>query len=254
MYGYTVGVVVVYRLDGRNAMSGRAVRSLIALLSLSTVLAATSVGATTPNGNVMLAQSFAYASRQTSVTISGSLSGPGVNMRIIGEYTPKGSEGVSTVQGVGSSVDVQPNGATFGYVKATSVAALGQLLEVANPRSSEVNVWYKVTNKDPRFDDFFGGASTVAQTFSFSSIGWLRTANYEGTSVIKGVPVYMLVAASHLFIDKNGYNEETLYLSESANSLPIAMTGPIGATGLIYFSKWDATTLSIPKATTTLPH
>jgi hypothetical protein len=32
------------------------------------------------------------------------------------------------------------------------------------------------------------------------------------------------------------------------------MTGPVGATGVIYFSKWNSTTLAIPKATTALPH
>jgi hypothetical protein len=234
-------------------MIGRTLRLLIAILSLITVLVATSTGATTPNGNVIMAQSFVLASHKTSVTLSGTLTGSGTTLRIIGEYTPKASEGVSAVNGVGSSVEIQPNGADYGFVKANSVAALGQLLEITAPKSSEVNVWFKVTSKDARFADFFGGASTVAQTFSFSPIGWLRTANYEGTSVVSGVPVLMLVAASHLFIDKTGYNEETLYLNESSN-LPFAMTGPIGTTGLIYFSKWNSTTLTIPKASAALPH
>jgi hypothetical protein len=235
-------------------MLGRSLRLLIALFSFLTVLVATSAGATTPNGNAIMAESFALASHKTSMTISGTLTGSGTTLTIFGKYTPRASGGVTTVKGVGTSDEVQPNGAKYGYVKANSLAALGQLLEITNPKSSEINVWYKVTSKDSRFADFFGGASTVAQTFSFSPIGWIRTANYEGTAVLKGVSLYMLVAASHLFIDKSGYNEETLYVTDSTQPLPFAMTGPIGTTGLIYFSKWNSTTLTIPNATTALPH
>jgi hypothetical protein len=246
-------------------MIGRALRPLIAV-SVLPVLLATSAGAsittttiattttTTPDGNAIIAASFALASQKTSVTISGTLTGSGTTLSLFGKYTSKASSGVTTVKGVGTSDEVQPNGARYGYVKATSIAALGRLLEIANPKSSEVNVWYKVTSKDSRFADFFGGASTVAQTFSFSPIGWTRTANYEGTSVVRGVSVYALVALSHLFIDKNGYNETTLYVTDSAVPLPLAMTGPIGTTGLIYFSKWNATRLTIPKTTKALPH
>ena len=246
-------------------MIGRVLRPLIAV-SVLPVLLATSAGAsittttiattttTTPDGNAIIAASFALASQKTSVTISGTLTGSGTTLSLFGKYTSKASSGVTTVKGVGTSDEVQPNGARYGYVKATSIAALGQLLEITNPKSSEVNVWYKVTSKDSRFADFFGGASTVAQTFSFSPIGWTRTANYEGTSVVRGVSVYALVALSHLFIDKNGYNETTLYVTDSAVPLPLAMTGPIGTTGLIYFSKWNATRLTIPKTTKALPH
>jgi hypothetical protein len=244
---------------------GRALRPLIAF-SVLTVLVATSAGAsittttiattttTAPDGNAIIAESFALASHKTSMTISGTLTGSGTTLSLFGKYTSKASSGVTTVKGVGTSDEVQPNGARYGFVKATSIAALGQLLEITNPKSSEVNVWYKVTSKDSRFADFFGGASTVAQTFSFSPIGWTRTANYEGTSVVRGVSVYQLVALSHLFIDKSGYNETTLYVTDSAVPLPLAMTGPIGTTGLIYFSKWNATRLTIPKTTTALPH
>jgi hypothetical protein len=242
------------RSDGRTATMGRTARVLVAFLSFLPVLAATTAGAATPNGNAILAESLALASRQSSVTISGTLMGSGATLRIVGEYTPTASEGVSTVNGVGSSDEIQPNGAKYGFVKANSIAALSQLLEIANPKSSEINVWYRVTSKDARFADFFGGASTMAQTFSFSPLGWVRSANFEGTSVLKGVPVYMLVAASHLFVDKSGYNEETLYVTNSSRPLPFAMTGPIGATGLIYFSKWNSTSLTIPDSTTALPH
>jgi hypothetical protein len=247
---------------------------LIALLSFLTVLVATSAGATTtsttttttttntptttttaiPNGNAILVKAFALASRKTSMTIFGTLSGSGATLSILGEYTPKASGGATTVKGIGFSDEVQPNGANYGYVKANSVAALGKQLEIKIPKSSEIDVWYKITSKDPRFADFFGGANTVAQTFSFTPIGWIRSATYEGTAVLRGVRVFMLIAASHLFADKSGYNEETLYVTDSTHPLPFAMTGPIGTTGLIYFTKWNSTTLSIPKATTALPH
>jgi hypothetical protein len=253
---------------------GRTLRLSIALLSFLTLQFATSAGAdtttttttpttatttpttttTTPSGIAILNQSFALASREKSMTISGTLSGPGVTLRIVGDYTAKASEGISTVKGVGTSYEVQPNGAKYGYVRANSIAALRAQLGITKPKSSETNVWFKVTSKDPRFAGFFGGANTVAQTFSFSPIGWIRSANYEGTTVVNGVQVYMLVAASHLFVDQSGYNEETLYVTDSAHPLPFAMTGPVGATGLIYFSKWNSTKIAIPKATTALPH
>jgi hypothetical protein len=240
---------------------------MIAVLSFSPVLVATSADATStttttattttttiPNGNAILTESFALASHKTSMTISGTLLGSGATLSILGAYTPRASGGATTVKGVGFSDEVQPNGAKYGYVKANSVAALGKQLEITNPKSSEINVWYKVTSKDPRFAGFFGGADTVAQTFSFGPIGWIRSATYESTTVLNGVQVYMLIAASHLFAAKSGYNETTLYVTDSAHPLPYAMTGPIGTTGLIYFSKWNSTTLAIPKATTALPH
>ena len=235
-------------------MTGRTLRLLIAPLSCLTVLVATSAGATVPNGDAILAQSFALASQKTSMTFSGTLSKTGTTLSIVGKYTPRASEGVTTVKGTGTSLEVQPNGANYGYVKATSVAALRQLLEIKTPKSSEINVWFRITRNDPRFADFFGGADTVAQTFSFGPNGWMPTATYQGTSVLNGVPVLVLTAASHMFIEKSGFNEEALYVTDSTNPLPSAMTGPIGTTGLIYFSKWNSTSLAIPKSTTALPH
>jgi hypothetical protein len=225
----------------------------MALLSFLPVLVATTAGATIPNGSAIQAESFALASRQTSMTLRGTLTGPGVTLSIFGRYTAKASGGITTVNGTGSSDEVQPNGANYGFVRANSVAALGKLLEITNPKSSEVNVWYKVTGKDPRFADFFGGADTIAQTFSFTPMGWIRSATYESTTVLRGVPVLMLIAASHLFVPKSGYNEEQLYVTDSTHPLPFAMTGPIGTKGLIYFSKWNSTTLAIPNVTTALP-
>jgi hypothetical protein len=236
-------------------MVGRTSRLLIALFSSLPVLVATSARAATPNGDAIIAQSFALASHKTSMTLSGTLKEKGITLSIHGAYTPKGSDGVTTVNGIGSSDEVQPNGAKYGYVRANSIAALNQLLEIKNPKSSEVNVWYKVTSTDSRFADFFGGANTVAQTFSFGPIGWFRTANYEGITEVKGVQVFALVAGAHLFVEKKGgFNETTLYVTDSAHPLPFAMTGPLGMTGLIYFTKWNSTTLSIPTATTALPH
>ena len=154
-------------------MTGKTPRLLIALFSFLTVLVATSAGATTttpttpttttttpatPNGNAIIAESFALASHKKSMTISGTLTGSGTTLSISGKYTSKASGGVTTVKGVGTSDEVQPNGAKYGYVKANSVAALRKQLEITNPKSSEINVWYKVTSKDPRFAGFFGGA------------------------------------------------------------------------------------------------
>lgn len=247
-------------------MSGRTARLWIAPVCLLAVLVATTAGAATtatsttsttttavPNGNAILAEALAWASHQTSMTISGTLSGPGTTWSVLGKYTSRASWGLSTVRGVGASVEVQPNKAKYGYVKANSIAALRRQLEVSSPKSSEVGVWFKVTSNDPRFADLFGGASTIAQAFSFSSLGWIRSGIYEGTEVLNGVQVIVLVAASHMF-DPTGYNEESLYVTDTTHPQPFAMTGPIGTTGLIYFSKWNSTTLAIPKAKIALPY
>ena len=39
----------------------------------------------------------------------------------------------------------------YAFVKGDSIGALGNYLEVKVPKVSEINVWYKITSKDPRF-------------------------------------------------------------------------------------------------------
>jgi hypothetical protein len=251
-------------------MFARTSQLIFALLSFLTVLIATSSGAattttttttttpttttTTPDGTAILVKSLALASHEVSFTMRGTLSGPGVTLSIFARCTPKASGLVTTVRGGGTSDVVEPNKSNYGFVRANSIAALRQQLEISNPTSSEVNVWFKVTSKDSRFADFFGGASTVAQTFSFGPIGWMRSAAYEGNDVLRGVPVYILTAESNMFVANGGYNEVRLYVTDSTRPLPFAMTGPITSTGLLYFSKWNSTTLSTPTSTVALPH
>src|ERR1700689_3591655 len=101
-------------------MIGKTSRWLIASLGLAMVLVATSAGATTtsatttttttttavPNGDAILTASFALASHKTSMTISGTLTGTGTTLTILGQYTPKASGGATTVKGVGFSDEV----------------------------------------------------------------------------------------------------------------------------------------------------
>jgi len=241
--------------SGRNLMFTKSLGAFIALLGSLTVIVATNSGAATPNGNAILAQALADASHKTSMTISGTLTGSGNAVSISGGFTPTASGGVTTEQGLGSSEEIQPNGAHFAFVKASSIAALGTILEVKHPTSNEINVWYRLTSKDPRFADIVGnGAETVAETFSFSPIGWSRSATYESTVVLKGVRVIKLKAASNLFVQNKGFGMETLYVTDTSHPLPFAMTGPVGSSGLIYFSAWDSTTIAIPSAKADLPN
>jgi len=238
----------------RDSTLSKSLRILIVLLSPLTVLVTITAGAATPNGKVVLARALSDASKMTSMTIAGTVSESGTRLSLDGGFTPEASGGATTVQGSGTSVEIQPNGAKYGYVKANSIAALGNQLEIKKPTSSEINVWYKITSKDPRFSDIFGsGADTVAQTFSFSPVGWSRSATYEGTVVLRGVRLIKSSAAANLFVGQNGFAKETLYVTDATRPLPFAMTGPVGTKGLIYFSKWNATTVTIPNATTALP-
>jgi hypothetical protein len=235
-------------------MFSKSLGALIALLGSLTVFVATNSGAATPNGKVLLAQALADASQKSSMTISGTLSASGNVVSISGGFTPIANGGVTTEKGLGSSEEIQPNGAHFAFVKASSIAALGTILEVKHPKSNEINVWYRITSKDPRFADIVGdGAETVAQTFSFSPIGWSRSATYEGTVVLKGVRVFKLNAAANLFVQNKGFGKETLYVTDSTHPLPFALTGPVGSSGLIYFSGWNSTTITIPSAKADLP-
>jgi len=210
--------------------------------------------AAAPNGGLLLAQTFADAAQKTSVSMVGTLTDAGSSVTLNGGFAANANGGVTTERGVGSVDEVQPNGSKYAFVKGDSIGALGNYLEVKVPKVSEINVWYKITSKDPRFTTIVGGgAQTVAQVFSFSSIGWSRTATYEGTAVLKGVRVFKLSASSNLFVEKSGFAKQTLYITDAVHPLPFAMSGPAGTSGLLYFSKWDSTSITLPTTTTNLP-
>jgi len=234
-------------------MYRRALVVLTTLLSSLAVLTNVS-GAAPPNGTALLAQSFTDAAQNTSVAMTGTVSGSGASVTLNGGFAVNANGGVTTAKGLGSVDEVQPNGAKYAFVKGNSLAALSDYLEVKTPKVSEINVWYKITNKDPRFTSIVGGgAETVAQVFSFSPIGWRRSATYEGTVVLKGVRVLKLSASSDLFVEKSGFAKQTIYVTDAVHPLPFAMTGPAGTSGLVYFSRWDHITIAIPTSTTNLP-
>ncbi len=234
-------------------MYRRVLIAIIALLSSLAMFVNVSAAAV-PNGGLLLAQTFADAAQKSSVSMTGTFSGSSYSLTLNGGFAAKANGGTTTDKGVGSIVEIQPNGAKYAFVKGSSIGALSNFLEIKAPKVSEINVWYKITSKDPRFSTVVGqGADTVAQVFSFSSIGWRRTATYEGTAVLKGVRVFKLSASSNLFVEKSGFARQTLYITDAVHPLPFAMTGPAGTSGLLYFSKWDRTLITLPRTTTNLP-
>jgi hypothetical protein len=156
---------------------------------------------------------------------------------------------------VGTEDIIEPTGKSFCFVKATSLSVLKNALEVKSPTNSEIGVWYKVTSKDSRYDYIAspGGAQNVKQTFSFSPVGWSHAATYEGTTTLKGVRLIKLGGASNFWVTGKGFAKITLYVTENAKPLPFAMSGPSGTSGLIYFSKWNRTIVSIPHSKVALP-
>ncbi len=112
----------------------KAVRSFLAMLCFAIVLASNTAGAAAPNGKVLLAQALADASKETSMTISGTLTGSGLTLSIDGGYTSKASGGITTQKGQGSADEVQPNGANYGFVKANSIASLAPPATGRRPR------------------------------------------------------------------------------------------------------------------------
>jgi hypothetical protein len=189
------------------------------------------------------------------MTISGSFSESGTNASIEGGYAPRAAGGVESLSGVGTEDIIEPTGKSFCFVRATSLAILKNALEVKAPTTAEIGVWYKVTSQDSRYNFIAnpGGAQNVEQTFSFSPIGWSHAATYGGTTRLKGVRVIKLGAASNFWVTGKGYAKITLYVTDTAHPLPFAMSGPTGTTGLIYISKWNATTVSIPRSKVDLP-
>ena len=122
------------------------------------------------------------------------------------------------------------------------------------PTSAEIGVWYEVTKSDPRYNsiDPPGGADTIAQTFSYSAVGWSRSTSFEGFATLKGVKVIKLSAASNFWVTK-GFGKVTLYVTDVSHPLPFAVSGPPGTSGLGYFSKWGRTKVAIPTTRVSLP-
>ena len=236
-------------------MSRTLTRSLVAAVALATPFYALSAGTAKISAKSTLSAALADGASQKSVTLSGTVSGSGTTITLDGGFSPAGNGGLTTVPKVGTYYAISPRGKKYCFVKATSVAMLKQALYVKSPNTDEINLWYKVTSKDPRYDSIASpnGAQTVSQLFSFTPAGWSRKATYKATTTLNGVRVIKLKAASNLFVSGKGFATTTLYVTEGKNPLPFAMSGPTGTTGLFYFTKWGTTTVAIPFTDIILP-
>lgn len=225
------------------------------VVALAALPLSSEVGASTPNALAILTKALSDGAHESSMTISGTFVAPGFKASLDGGFTPLAQGGVTTLDGTGSTDIIGPAGKNYCYVKGSSLAALKSELDVKSPTAAEIGVWYKLPASDPRYASIDGptGAQTVAQSFSFSPVGWKRAATYEGTTVLRGVRVIKLESASDLFVTGSGFAKTTIYVTDTSHSLPFAMSGPLGTTGLVYFSKWGMTVVPIPSASTDLP-
>lgn len=229
-------------------------RTVLALSTLGVALVASSGQAATPKGAAILARALGDAARATSVTFAGHVAFPGSNASIHDGINAKGSAGSTTISGIGTEYVADPVGGPL-IVKANSLNVLKDVLEVHAPTTSELNVWYAVDTSDPRYYGLAGtyGALSLARSFSFSPAGWSRQATYEGVSVLHGVRVLKLKAASNTFAPGKGFDTTTLYVSDTAHPLPVAMTYSTQDPSLFYFSAWNHTTVTYATSTTKLP-
>ena len=233
----------------------RRLRTALLIFAFSAPLLAVSSGAAAITARVLLATALADGARQTSMTMSGKVVASGLTVGLNGRFTSSGSGGATYESGVGAEDIVEPLATSYCFVRASFLAILKDVLGVKTPTASEIGVWYKLSSSDPRFASIasLGGARTVAQMFSFSPVGWSRSAKYEGTIVIKGVRMIKLGASSNAFVTGSSLAPTTLYVTDTSTPLPFAMSGPVGSTGLIYFSGWGTTKILIPSAKSNLP-
>jgi len=227
----------------------------IVFIALTILIAGPVAGATTPNAKSILAKALADASTRTNVTLLGTIEDSGLTATIDGGFSTVGNGGVTTVDGVGTQYQFTRVDAKQCFVKATTLAVLKEDLGVKNPTASEIGVWYVLKKGDSRYQNVCspGGAQTVAQSFSFSPIGWSKNATYKGMVTIHGVRTFKLLASSNLFVDGRGFQKTTLYVTDTAKPLPFATSGPIGSTGLLYLTKWGSTSVTIPASSLSLP-
>jgi hypothetical protein len=230
-------------------------RTLILGLILATPLLSVSAGAAPTRAKSLLSRALADGASDKSVTMAGTFTGSGITGYVDIGYSPSASGGAETSSTVGTEYIVEPKGKKYCFVKASSLGILKQALDVKKPTKSELNLWYKVTSKDPRYVNIASpnGAQTIAQVFSFSPVGWSRKVSYKGTTKLDGVRVYKLEGASNAFVAGTGFAKTTLYVTDSTDSLPFAMSGPSGTQGLIYFTKWNHTTVTVPFSDVILP-
>lgn len=235
-------------------MSRNRFRLLAVLSAFALALVSSGASASTPSGATILSRALTNAAREASVTMSGSVSLPGSTASIHDGLNAKGSAGFTTISSLGTEYVADPVGGPL-IVKASSLNVLQAVLQVHAPTPSEINVWYAVATSDPRYYGLAGtyGGLSLARAFSFTPAGWSRHATFEGLTVLRGVRVYKLRAASNTFAPGKGFTATTLYVTDNARPLPFAMTFSTQNPGLFFFSAWNHTTVTYATSTTKLP-
>jgi len=238
-----------------DVMTHNLAKSAAAVLAIAAAFSVTKAEAATPNAGAVLARALANAAGEKSVSISGTVVSSNTTFHLSGGVSPAGTIEITSVPGLGDAYVVLPTGTSVCFVKATSLVMLRNVLEVTSPASSEFGVWYEVTKSDPRYNFIAspGGGKTVAQMFSFSQDGFSRTATYDGATVLHGVSVIKLSTLSNANVSGAGWARTTFYVTSGSHPLPFAYAGPKGTTGLLYFSQWGNTKVSIPSARAKLP-
>ena len=236
-------------------MSRALLRPVVAVIALSAPFFAQSSGAANVGAKSTLSAALSDGAREKSVTLSGTVSVSGTTITLDDGFSPAGNGGSTTESNVGTFYEFSPVGKKYCVVDATTVAMLSQALYVKSPTKDEINLWYRVTSKDPRYDNIASpnSAQTIAQLFSFTPVGWSRMVTDEGTATLHGVHVIKLKGSSNVFAGGKGFDTETLYVTDTKDPLPFAMSGPAGSSGLLYFTKWGTTTVKIPFTDVNLP-
>jgi hypothetical protein len=229
---------------------------VVASTALSvTDVAVGSASTSSPNADQLLATALTFAARQTSLTLSGTLIASGLTLRFTESFSSVGSDGAEVIAGIGTEDEAQTTYGHPAFVKASSLAVLSDLLQVKKPTVSEIGQWYEIPKTDKRYSGFVqaGGAQTISQAFSISQRGFAAKATYEGTTTLKGVKVIKLLTKSNMWANGSALIAQTLYITNTAKSRPYATSGPSSSSGVLYFSHWGNSSVTIPTAVGALP-
>jgi hypothetical protein len=217
------------------------------------------VGAATPNGEAVLVRALADARKFQSYELRGSFTVSGKRASLVATQTANVEESISTVQGVGTEVLVQPTAFAEVYVKTNTVEGLINFLGIKATKISELNVWYYLKPSDARYDEQANtGPTTVATQFVVGSKSFGRAGKYESVVTLRGTRVIKLAVTSSLFSSNNTLVPMTMYVTDSTTPLPFAATADVTGVPVpvvSYFSHWGhVASIKIPAARTALPN
>jgi len=228
-------------------------------LLLSPVTATVSAGGSTPNANALLVRALADARKFQSYELRGSFTVSKKHASLVAFQTATVEESLSSVQGIGTEFIVQPTAFARAYVRVTSIAGLIDFLGIKATKAFEVGAWYVLTPSDPRYSQTANtGPTTVLTQFTVGSKSFGRGGHYEGVVTLRGTRVIKLGVTSSMFSPNNNLVPLTLYVTDSAHSLPFAAAAHITGVPvpvISYFSHWGhVAPIKIPATQTALPN